>query len=522
MTKKLSKILIVDDEVMNINFLGEALADVYSVTVALNGNDALSIAKEIQPELILLDVVMPNMDGYETCRQLKQHESTREIPVIFISALEEPIDRITAFKSGGVDYIAKPLNTEEILVRIETHLTLLRQTQELQKKNEELLQINVELVAEKRQHLEAKASLKMADKQLSAVTEKEREKWKVEAFIGQSDKTIEMLNEIRSLQKAARTNVMILGESGTGKELVSRAIHYGSKRALKPFVAVNCSAIPHDLADAMFFGSLKGSYTGAVTDRTGFFEEAHGGTLFLDEIGNMPIALQIKLLRVLEDGKIMPIGSNTEREVNVRVVSATNVDLQEAIAGNQFRQDLYYRLCGYAINLPPLRERIGDVRFLVHHFLHTLTEEMGYQNSGISQGAMALLESYSFPGNIRELKNLMEFALIRSGGTAIQQEHIHIISADTTEPSAANTQLSPPPLTSTLPSSEKRSRESDEEEIIRYLHEKGQINNSECQDLLNISHYRSTYLLTKLHQDGVIEKFGDRRWTVYKLHSQIK
>ncbi len=502
-----SSVLIVDDEVMNINFLGESLSDTYSVMVALNGKDALRVASETPPDIILLDVVMPAMGGYETCRKLKENENTKDIPVIFISALEQPLDRIEAFKSGGVDYITKPLNSEEIKIRIDTHLTLRHQKLELQRQNEKLVQLNEELTSEKKQHQVAKDSLEIADKQISSVTEKERKKWKIEAFVGQSDKTVEMINEIRSLQRATKTNVMILGESGTGKELVSRAIHYGSERNLKPFVAVNCSAIPHELADAMFFGSLKGSYTGSVENRIGFFEEAHGGTLFLDEIGNMPLALQIKLLRVLEDGKVLPLGSNKERSVDVRVVSATNIDLKEAITQNEFRQDLYYRLCGYAINLPPLRKRVGDIRSLVHHFLNKLTEEMGNQSVRISDEAISLLQSYSFPGNIRELKNLIEFALIRSGSSTIQPEHLHIISTEVAEEPTFPVQ------------SEKRSRQGDEDEILEYLKENGQINNSECQELLNISHYRSTYLLTKLHKDGVVEKCGERRWTVYKLRN---
>jgi transcriptional regulator with PAS, ATPase and Fis domain len=217
------------------------------------------------------------------------------------------------------------------------------------------------------------------------------------------------------------------GESGTGKELIARGIHYGGPRAGAPFVPVNCVAIPEDLAESMFFGHLKGSFTGATGDRKGYFELAHGGTLFLDEIGDMPLILQAKLLRVLEDGIVTPVGSAGGKAVDVRILAATNVDLHTKIATGAFRQDLYFRLARFTVVTPPLRERREDVALLASHFLNLFATEMGIKAPHLTPEALAALESYHFPGNVRELKNVIERSLIESGGGKIQQQHLHLI-----------------------------------------------------------------------------------------------
>ena len=236
-----------------------------------------------------------------------------------------------------------------------------------------------------------------------------------------------MLSDIRKLHQFANTNVLITGESGTGKELVARAIHYSSPRAEAPFLPVNCVAIPADLAESMFFGHLRGAFTGALSERKGWFELADGGTLFLDEIGDMPSGLQAKLLRVLEDGEITPVGASKSRRVDVRVVAATNADLEEKMTEGKFRQDFFFRLARYTVEMPSLRERPEDIPLLARHFLEVFAREMGIGGAALTPGAMENLMAYQFPGNVRELKNIIERALIQSGGEAIESAHLHLM-----------------------------------------------------------------------------------------------
>ena len=237
-------------------------------------------------------------------------------------------------------------------------------------------------------------------------------------FRGRKSRVRKILEEIKRVYRFANTSVLIQGESGTGKELVSRAIHHGSTRAAAPFIPVNCVAIPAELAESMLFGHVRGAFTGATSDRKGWFELANYGTLFLDEIGDMPLPLQGKLLRVLEDGQILAVGGTKPIQVDVRVIAASNADLPAKILDGSFRQDLYFRLARYVVDIPPLRERLDDLSLLVSHFLRFFSNEMGMSAPAVGPEAMALLESYSFPGNVRELKNVIERALIESGGRA--------------------------------------------------------------------------------------------------------
>jgi DNA-binding NtrC family response regulator len=248
----------------------------------------------------------------------------------------------------------------------------------------------------------------------------------LDGFVGESPHLRRIVADIERLQQFGKTGVLITGESGTGKELVARAIHHHSPRAAGPFIPVNCVAVPADLAESLFFGHLKGSFTGATADRKGHFENADGGTLFLDEIGDMPATLQAKLLRVLEDGEITPIGGTKPLKVDVRVLAATNANLQAKIDAGEFRQDLYFRLARYSVQTPPLRERTEDLSSLASHFLSLFSAEMGLTPPALSPDAAAALQRYSFPGNVRELKNIMERALILSGGKIIQCEHLQL------------------------------------------------------------------------------------------------
>ena len=229
-----------------------------------------------------------------------------------------------------------------------------------------------------------------------------------------------ILSDIARLHHFSGTNVLITGESGTGKELVARAIHCSGPRAQAAFIPVNCVAIPAELAESMLFGHVRGAFTGATSDRKGCFELADRGTLFLDEIGDMAPALQAKLLRVLEDGDVVPVGASHPRRVDVRVVAATNADLHQRIAAGTFREDLYFRLARYLVEIPPLRDRAEDIGVLAEHFLELFAGEMGVPKPALTAGALRLLEGYALPGNVRELKNMIERALIESGGDPIE------------------------------------------------------------------------------------------------------
>ena len=419
------KILLVDDVAANLSVLSAALEpEGYEILAASGGALALKVAVRARPDLILMDILMPEMDGLETCRRLKQDPATRDIPVIFITARNEMESVVDGFRAGGVDYILKPFQTEEVLSRLSTHLRLSRLTHELQEKNRSLEARTQELLGEIQRREEAETALEQADAHLATWTDLAAQQWNVTGLIGTSPPAAKLVADIRRLHAFANTSVLITGESGTGKELVARAIHFGSPRARAPFVPVNCVAIPAELAESMLFGHVKGAFTGATSDRKGCFEVAHGGTLFLDEIGDMPASLQVKLLRVLEDGMVTPIGAAHPRKVDTRILAATNADLDARIAQGSFRQDLYFRLARYQITSTPLRERAEDIPLLAAHFLKVFATEMGLKPPGMSAAAVETLQRHDFPGNVRELRNIIERALIESGGTTISTAHL--------------------------------------------------------------------------------------------------
>jgi DNA-binding NtrC family response regulator len=421
----------VDDVPANLTVLTSALEPLgHEIFAVPNGATALIVAAKVQPDLILLDIMMPGLDGLETCRQLKQAAATRDTPVIFITARGELENVVEGFRCGGVDYVVKPFQTEEVLNRVATHLRIGRLTRELREKNQTLEARTAELTAEIERRQQAETALQQADDKLSAFSDLEASRGNLAGLIGGSGQLQKIVGEIRRLHQFPNTSVLITGESGTGKELVARAIHFGSARAKAPFVPINCVAIPSELAESIFFGHVKGAFTGALTDRKGCFEMAHGGTLFLDEIGDMPAALQAKLLRVLEDGCVLPVGAAEPRRVDVRVIAATNADLATRIANGTFRQDLFFRLARYPLTTPPLRDRLDDVPQLARHFLSVFAAEMGRPASALSPDAVAALQAYAFPGNIRELKNLIERALIASDGKVISAAHLQLQAPD--------------------------------------------------------------------------------------------
>jgi transcriptional regulator with GAF, ATPase, and Fis domain len=286
----------------------------------------------------------------------------------------------------------------------------------LEEKNNELAQKNRALEEEI-------AQCKQLKGQLSLLSQRETERWGLEGFVGHSPTIQKIFSDIRLLQESGSTSVLINGESGTGKELVARAIHFGSGRRDGPFVPINCAAMPSELVESMLFGHTKGAFTGADADRVGYFEMAHEGTLFLDEIGKMPLGLQAKLLRVLEDGQVWRLGADQGRQVDFRLVAATNADL----LSDGFRQDLYFRLARFTVTAPPLRQRRQDIPLLACHFLRLFAGEMGHEVPLLNAAVLEDLQDYDFPGNVRELKNIIERTLIESAGAEIQPHHLHFL-----------------------------------------------------------------------------------------------
>jgi len=418
-----ARLLIADDTPASLSLLCDLLEPQgYEILAVSDGRAAIDLAHRALPDLVLLDVVMPRSDGFSVCRALKADPETAHIPVIFITSRQSAEDIVRGFRLGAVDYILKPFHAEEVVTRVATHLRLSQVTRELQERNAEL-----EAEISKRQA--AEQARDKAAARLSSLASDEAKRWGIQGFVGSSPHLRHILSDIEKLHQFGKTSVLITGESGTGKELVARAIHHHSPRKEGPFVPVNCVAIPGDLAESLFFGHTKGAFTGATADRKGYLEMADGGTLFLDEIGDMPAILQGKLLRVLEDGEVTPVGSNKPRRVDVRVVSATNADLPEKMASGNFRQDLFFRLARFTVQTPSLRERKEDIPLLAAHFLHVFATEMGMTPPGLSDEAWGVLTAYSFPGNIRELKNVMERALILSGGKPISTKHLQLFQS---------------------------------------------------------------------------------------------
>ncbi len=371
MVKNKGKILIVEDEksmreVLNILLEGEN----YVVTSASDGLEGLSyISKDIF-DLVITDMKMPNVDGFELLRKIK--EISPDTIVIMITAFGTRETAIEALKLGAYDYINKPFNIDEI-------------------------RLIVKRAIEKKRLREEIALLK----------EKVETAHSLENIIGQSPKMQEMFKLIPRIAQS-NSNVLIIGESGSGKELVAAALHTLSHRKEKNFVTINCAAFPEGLLESELFGHMKGSFTGAIYNKQGLFEIADSGSVFLDEIGEMPINLQVKLLRVIENGTFRRVGGTTDIKVEVRIISATNKDLKEEIASGRFREDLYYRLNVVPINIPSLRERKDDIPLLVDHFLRKTSNNP----KNISSEAMRILIEYPWKGNVRELENVIERVIL--------------------------------------------------------------------------------------------------------------
>jgi PAS domain S-box-containing protein len=530
-------ILLVDDDPTNLQLLRATLARTGAeLVLARSGEEALEAARAAHPALVLLDVMMPGIDGFETCRRLKADPSVADAAVIFLSALDDSRDKVQGLSLGAVDYIAKPFQPQEVLARVQTHLTIQRLRAELAERNRQLAAANqqiLESVAEGIVGFDSDGRISFANPaacQLTGLAESSligqgrygrdlllgadgvpvperaspayaslvrgetvhsdtlllrREKaaplpvaltsapirrgdtvqGAVLAFqdisdhkrqeqalhdalvevgqlkerlaaenaylraeirsdrqfgeiIGRSEALLGVLEQVRRVAPT-RSTVLLQGESGTGKEAIARALHELSPRRERPLIKVNCGAISPSLIESELFGHEKGAFTGALRQRAGFFELADGGTIFLDEVGELPSDAQVKLLRVLQEQEISRVGSEAPLSVDVRVIAATNRDLAALIEAGQFRLDLYYRLNVFPITLPPLRERREDIPLLAAKFLADQARTLGKELRGLTPAALRLAESYDWPGNIRELQNVIERAAILATGATV-------------------------------------------------------------------------------------------------------
>jgi len=384
------KILVVDDEAKIRTILAAILKDEgYEVETARDGIEAIEKSLEFKPHLLIVDLKMPRMDGMETIMRIKDR-LPRAVSII-LTAHGTIQSAVQAIKQGVYDYLTKPFDNEQMLLVVQRALQVYRLTEEVEQLKSEL-----------------------------------GRKYGIDAIIGESPVMQQVRSQIRQIAGTEAT-VLIEGESGTGKELVAKAIHYESKRKNHPLVIVDCTAIPSNLIESEFFGHEKGAFTDARHRRIGKFEEADTGTIFLDEIGELPLEAQVKLLRVLQEKEFTRIGSNVPVEIDVRVIAATNKNLENQTKEGKFREDLYYRLNVLRLRLPPLRDHLEDVPLYVQHFLTKYRDTFGRNLTGISDEAVRLLKSYDWKGNIRELENVVQRAMLHTTATCIEASDLKFL-----------------------------------------------------------------------------------------------
>lgn len=394
-------ILVVDDEEgVGYSFQCVFPKPKYNVEIALSAEEALGKMRSTVYDLIVLDIRMPGMSGLDALQRIQEIDP--KVPVIFITAFGTADTAIEAIRKGAYDFILKPFDVPAMEQLIDRALDLSRQ-------------LRMRVVMEDRQDIRLDE----------------------DRMIGLNPKMQKVYKQIGQVA-ATGVPVLICGESGTGKELVARAIYQHSRRAAKLFLAINCASIPESLLESELFGYEKGAFTGAVHRRIGKFEQADGGTIFLDEIGDMPLATQAKILRLLQEQAFERLGGNTTIRVNVRIIAATNQDLERAIERKTFREDLYYRLNVFTITLPPLRQRRDDIPRLVEYFIARFQSELGKPDLTVSREAMDLLVAYDWPGNIRELQNVLKNAAVISQGDLIRPESLSISSVVTSSSRTAS------------------------------------------------------------------------------------
>ena len=461
MTNAVGDILIVDDERSMREFLGIFLRrEGYRVEVAADGKAAFAALAAQTFDVVLTDLRMPNADGLAVLTETKRTQPDAEVVVITAFATTETA--IAAMKAGAYDYLTKPFKVDEI-------------------------GLVVKRACEKR---------RLARENI-ALRDEIKGRYKLDRLLGKSPPMQKVFDLIRKIA-TTRTSVLLVGESGTGKELASRALHELSQRSDKAFIAVNCGAIPEALLESELFGHVRGAFTGANTDKTGLFEAAHQGTLMLDEIAELPVSMQVKLLRVLQERKVKPVGGVNEREIDVRIVAATNRDLETEVEKGTFRQDLYYRLNVIQVRLPPLRDRREDLPLLVDHFIRKFSAEHGRPVSNVDPDVMMRLGSYPFPGNVRELENMIERAVTLSTTDRLSLEGFPNLAGITPAASVA-TEV---PVLSADGLDLDHVMEDFERAILIQALEKTGGNRTEAAKLLHVSFRSMRYRLSKLGLTG--------------------
>lgn len=457
-------ILVVDDERSMREFLSIMLEkEGYKVETADNGNDALDFIRENDYDLIITDIKMPKVSGVEILREsISLHPHT---PVIMITAFASTEVAVEAMKLGAYDYITKPFKVDEIKIIIKNAI-------------------------EKKSLLDENISLKEVTQTLRSELQG---RYQFSNIIGKSDK-MQKIYELIQRVANGKSTVLIIGESGTGKELVAKAIHHNSDRRDKPFVSISCGAIPETLLESELFGHQKGAFTGANSDKKGLFEIADGGTFFLDEVSEAPLSIQAKLLRVLQEKEFKRVGGVKDIKVDVRIIAATNKNLQGLIAEGKFREDLYYRLNVISIEIPPLRERKEDIQLLVHHFIAKYNVINKKDVKGIHPKAMEIIERYKWQGNVRELENVIE--------RAVTLETDNNIQPDSLPDEIRSFAEEPPKVAADIPSDglnlEDYISEIEKGIIISALKKTGWVK-KKAAELLNLSFRAFRYKLQKYH-----------------------
>lgn len=455
------RLLVVDDEPSMREFLEIMLSqEGYQVRTASTGEEGVKAYREEEPDLVLTDVKMPGMSGLDLIREI--HSLDPAAPIIAITAYASADDAVRAVREGAYDYLSKPFQIEDLRIIIRNALEARRLRRE-----------NIEL----RRSIEGR--------------------YRFGDIIGKSHEMIEIFDLI-SRVAPSKAGVLIIGESGTGKELIAKAVHYNSPRADKPFVTINCTAIPENLLESEMFGHQKGSFTGAIANKAGLVEAAHTGSLFLDEVGEIPLSIQVKLLRFLQEREFRRVGGTDDKKIDVRVIAATNKKLEQEMEAGNFREDLYYRLNVIRILLPPLREREEDVPLLIDHFLKKFSKDQGKKIHKVSSLAMRVLCNYSYPGNVRELENIIERCVTLEQSDQLTAENLPPKLFESAGSVGISDEMDIPPAGIDI----NRTMENTERKLIsRALHITGG-NRSKAARLLGISFRSLRYRLLKLGMES--------------------
>ena len=453
MEEKYNRILIVEDDPAMAGMLSDFLSERgYLINVAHDGKDAIDLVKKDDYDIILSDVVMPSLNGIALLKRLKKEKN--EAIVIMMSAYGTIDSAVEAMRLGAYDYISKPFKLDEVILTLN----------------------------------KARESRILRDENIRLKKELEG-KYKFHDIISKNNKMREIFETIRKVS-AYPTGILIMGESGTGKELIARAIHYESRLKEGPFVPVNLAAFPENLLESELFGYVKGAFTDATMNKPGLFEEAHNGTLFLDEVGELPLSLQVKLLRALQEGEIRRLGATAPTRVEVRIISATARELEGEVRDGRFRDDLFYRLNVISLKIPPLRERKEDIPTLVQHFMNRFNEKLELNIEMVDKDALGRLMNYPWPGNVRELENCMERAMILSDGNRIKIADlpIEVVTGENTL-----TRNNDDPSTNRL--SIKEAKKDMEKRLITEAIEKSGRNLTKAAQILEISYRTLLYKL---------------------------